>query len=325
MALLDDLGIGKSHGPDSLSDKLSREGSLMASVPTSAWDGLKARAEDAWDHKLRTGTELAGSFLVGASLAVASRNPEAVTAKIVPWVAGGMIGTDFAKRIGIPLVETWNDPSSLAKNKVRLGANLGAMGFDYAVMGTAGAAGAGFGPGIVDGLMGTSTGSAASGSEVSRALKSVARDPGSAAPLAKVSDAALLKGMPKLENLGSADMPAFKVNWPEGMSAADRLATSQKLTDAMFENNFATLTTTKSINLPFSSPAFAFAAASDIGRPRDNTRLGALTNITPMQANFHEAMQGMKLRTDKLFDNLDADRATIVDKSQNWLQELNKK
>jgi hypothetical protein len=69
----------------------------------------------------------------------------------------------------------------------------------------------------------------------------------------------------------------------------------------------------------------SYPAASDLGRPRDNTRLGALTNITPMQANFHEALQGVKLRTDKMFNNLDMERATIVDQSQNWLKKLDQK
>ena len=143
MPLLEQFNSGNTHTQDTLSDKLHREGSLLAAAPENVWSGMKARAEDAWEHKAQTGAEIGVSVALGVGLAMAVRNPEtAVYTKFLPMVTGALITGDVAKRLGTPMIETWQDPLSLARNKVQLGANLGAMAFDYALMGTAGAAGA---------------------------------------------------------------------------------------------------------------------------------------------------------------------------------------
>jgi hypothetical protein len=320
MAQLDELAFGNHHTQDSFSDKLNREGSLLASLPHNTMNGLKARAEDAWDHKLETCLEVGESVALGVGLALASKNQGFATfAKVAPWVAGALVTGDAAKRLGAPLVETWNDPTSLAANKVRLGANLGAMAFDYSLMGAAGAAGAAgarFGPGLVSELTGSSTGSATSDAQWSRALDRVTAGPALPALSARSAD---MKAIPgawedylRVANKGNGNLSALKM--PDGMN--DPL---KYLNLGTSEMHF--LTTTTRIGLPFgTSMGLGVAAGSDLLRSRADTKLGALTQITPMQANLNEALHGIKLNSDKWLQNMNTERGTILQKSQEWLK-----
>ncbi len=291
MSQLDHVNSGNSHTEDTFSDKLHREASLLASVPDNAWSGLKARAADAWDHKMETGAEMVGSVALGVGLAMALRNPEtALYARFAPWAGGAVMGVDVAKRVGAPMLETLNDPLSLARNKARLGANLGAMTFDYALMGAFGAAGADFGPALVD--------EAVTVSGLKAFPESVHLDGLRGAPPVKFEPVSLggPKSMPTLENLGTSDMPALKMRWPEGIGAADKLRISGEAADRLFANaaanvNFTTLIAMTRYGFPLGTQmGMGVAAASDLIRPRANTKLGALTEMKPQEANSKEAL-----------------------------------
>jgi hypothetical protein len=297
MAQLEHVDFGKTNAPDAFSDKLSREGSLLAAVPHNFVDGLKARAEDAWDHKLETGAEVLGSAALGFGLAVALKNPDAAAfAKYLPWVGGALVAGDATKRLGAPVLDTWNNPNNLAADKIKLGANLGAMTFDYAVMGASGAGGA-LGARLAPGLAGG----------ISSETATFGRE------------------LPRMQNIGPADMPVFKAELPAGITAESRAAFSQAITDKLFATNFAdltTMTTTKHFSLPLgTSMGLGVASAADIVRPRDNTNLGALTQISPLRANFNESFKQLRSNTDELFERIDTKRGIYLNKSADWLNE----
>ncbi len=317
MTQLDNISNGNSHKQDSFSDKLSREGSLLAGAPDTAWSGLKARAEDSWDHKLETGAEVVGSFALGTGLAMALRNPEtAAVARFVPLAASALISTDLIKRLGGPMRETWNDPSSLARNKVRLGANIGAMAFDYTLMGTAGGLGAHFGPGLAGKALGLSTASEASGSAMSRVLNPLETKPSLAAAGPKIGDSPIPRAVWEGPGPKIGGSPIPRAAWEDLMKPT---AFNPKISE------LGILTTTKTVGLPVGSDmGLAVASVADWTRPRHGTNLGALTEITPFRANFNEAFKGMQFQSGEMIRRLDADQATFQDNSKAWLKSLDK-
>lgn len=131
---------------DTIQAKLSREAALLASLPETARSGFAKRvasATESWD----TALEIAGGVAVGVGLALAHRNPSVMwglAGKIsaaAPRALGALASVDIAARAGEPVLDVWNDRSSLESSKTILGDRMGALAFEYgAMLGAGGAA-----------------------------------------------------------------------------------------------------------------------------------------------------------------------------------------
>lgn len=139
---------------DSLSARLAREGELLGSLKNTLGEGVTKKFFEMWDHKLATAGEATLAFGIGAGLAIASRNPGALRglagrlASAAPKIFTAMMAVDGARRVGVPVLDTWFNPENLEANKSALGDNLGSAIIDYGVMGSLGYAGSRVGTGL---------------------------------------------------------------------------------------------------------------------------------------------------------------------------------
>jgi hypothetical protein len=128
----------------------AREVELLESLPGNLWAGLCARGKELAHVENKELLEMAaGGLAIGAGLAFAARNPEAL------WgLAGGItrnatkIGLtgaalDVGRRIAMPMWDTYRNPMNLEADKQSLAKNLGGLPLDYAIMGGAAWAGSG--------------------------------------------------------------------------------------------------------------------------------------------------------------------------------------
>lgn len=130
---------------------LQREAELLLAGVQGLPEGLASRAAKAAENKGETALELGIAFGVGAALSLCAKNPRALwgacggLAQLAkPVLAAGM-AADVATRVGLPMLAVARDASTLDQQKQQLGSNLGAMTFDYTLMGAAGYAGSRFG------------------------------------------------------------------------------------------------------------------------------------------------------------------------------------
>lgn len=129
----------------SKSSLLERELELFSSVPSEIWEGMKNRGQQMMDNKLLTGVEIVGAAAIGAGIAIASKNPGAITGQIAryaPRVLGTVAAVDMSLRVGKPMYEAGREGGSVELAKRQLGANLGSALIDYPLMAASGFAGA---------------------------------------------------------------------------------------------------------------------------------------------------------------------------------------
>src|SRR5438067_13285799 len=94
-------------GHDSVGERLQREGQLLLSIPGYLGHGVIDRLNEAADHKLVTGLEVASSIGVAAALTILSRNPGTVgtLAAFAPKIFGGFAVADGLRRFGGPMMD----------------------------------------------------------------------------------------------------------------------------------------------------------------------------------------------------------------------------
>lgn len=127
---------------------VKQEAELFGSLKDNLWHEVTDRVQN---HKTELAVEAAGAVVIGAGLAVATKNPEVLgqaMAPILKWAipAAGKVGLvggalDWTYKIAAPAVDVWNNPENMNKAKQDLAHNIGGGIVDYTTLGVAGIAG----------------------------------------------------------------------------------------------------------------------------------------------------------------------------------------
>ncbi len=131
----------------SAADKLRAEAELLASVPGNIGSGIAKSAQDAWEHKWRSGIELGAGLVLGSAFTLLSRNPNNGVRFATTWMTRGFIAAttiDITSRVANPMMAVWDNPESLHRQKVQLGNDLGDAALNYGIGIAGGLAGAKF-------------------------------------------------------------------------------------------------------------------------------------------------------------------------------------
>lgn len=145
-----------------IASALLRECALWSSAPQHIAAGVGKRVAEIQKNPMSAVPEVLTAAALGATVAYFAKNPAALattirvvaplcknpekTAEGIRWLAphagAAMVGADLGLRAGVPSVDTLLNPTSLEKNKILLGSNLGSAVVDYPLMGLAGTGGA---------------------------------------------------------------------------------------------------------------------------------------------------------------------------------------
>lgn len=129
----------------SVADKLRAEAELLGSVPSNIGNGILKSAQDAWEHKWRSGLEIGAGLVLGSAFTLLSRNPNSAVRFTTTWMTRGFIGAtavDLTSRVAQPMAAVWDNPDTLNMQKVQLGNDLGDAALNYGLGIAGGIAGA---------------------------------------------------------------------------------------------------------------------------------------------------------------------------------------
>ena len=129
----------------SVADKFRAEAELLGSLPSNIGNGIAKSALDAWDNKTRSGIEFGAGLGLGAAFTLLSRNPNSVVRFTTTWMTRGFItatALDLTGRVVQPMAAVWKDPTTLEKQKIKLGDDLGDAALNYGLGIAGGLAGA---------------------------------------------------------------------------------------------------------------------------------------------------------------------------------------
>lgn len=149
-------GAALAGESDSVTRAFHREWELLKSAPSTTVTGVQEKLSSLAAHPAKVAELVVEGAAVGVALAHLKTHPEALWGAgkhITKWAGtagAALLAADMGIRVGVPAVDTWNNPASLAANKIRLGQNLGAAVVEYSTMGLAGAAGFKYGPQAIE-------------------------------------------------------------------------------------------------------------------------------------------------------------------------------